>query len=750
MEPFCPRSIKFALPAKLGISVDVEVVENNGNLDFTVEVLGTPRHTADLRGLFFHFQESALPGLTLIDMDGAITGRQIQANSVINLGQGVNMNGAAPAFDVGIAFGTPGVGHDLIQGPVHFTLTGARALSVDDIAFLQFGARLTSVGDKITAFAPAAPDAQDDWGTTHEDTPIQLFVLGNDTDADSPDSLKITEVHQEPGAHGAVTVAADGKSLFYTPNKDFAGSNLDPASVDDSFVYCVTDGNGGEDHATVKMHVVPVADQPSVTFDVLAPEADDPINLVRLKVTAAQTDLDGSEFIDRVEFGPLPPGVTLVTDGALDGPDQPDTAVEYVQLMLPSSQDLSFDLGLTAFAQEKGNGNPDEATNGAAQHIEVDFNRNQTQREFAAQDQSIWSSGDAFRIDEHPFLGPNLSFDKSLTFLTPTFPPVPAEAFARGHFKTGLQVDLHIEGGQIDAHLPFDVTVDTTYNRTTDSLLIQTGAELAPGARFETRGPEGAVRLAFVLDFLAELGIEDALGLGIGVSETLKLAPPPLELLNLSSTSPDLPYTLPLPGGLSLGFDWPHLSVASETQSGTLLSGEGASNNFIQLNLDVDYALAQLFPLFAPIEAVLDPDPLAEDNFELLDLDVSGGANFLQKFALEALGLRGTLTFEDGTTRGPFVLGDILPVIRNASNLDGGDPGTLLNFALSLSPDARLNNETSIGLNIGGRLGLLKNIPILDDTLFNAGVSVPIASIPVDDGGPFTLAFGSQSYDFLV
>jgi hypothetical protein len=335
-----------------------------------------------------------------------------------------------------------------------------------------------------------------------------------------------------------------------------------------------------------------------------------------------------------------------------------------------------------------------------------------------------------------------------VTFLTPTLPPAPVEAFAQGHFKAGLQVNIHIEGGAIDAHIPFDITVDTTYNKTIDSLLIHTDAALAPGGGFTTTGPEGNFSLEFILDFLAKLGVEDALGLGIGVSQTLSLQPDPLELISASSTDPDLPYNVPLPAGLTLSFDWPHLSTTSDTQSGNTISGEGASNNFIQLNMDVDFAAAQLFPLFEPIEAVLDPDPTSEDNFELLDLDVNGGANFLQKFVLNALGLGGTLTFENGTSQA-FVPGRDI-VIRNASSLEGADANNTIDFGLSLTPDVTLQNTTSIGFNVGGQLGLLTNIPVIDDSLFDEAITIPIASIPIHDGDPFQLAFNSQTYDFAV
>src|SRR4249919_1798072 len=134
------RSITFTLPAKLGLGVQVTAVENaNGNLDFTLDVTGSAIHAADLRGLFFHlFDESDLAGLKISGGDGLITGTEINANKVINLGNGNNLNGAASPFDVGIAFGTAGKSPDLITGPVHFTLDAKNPLTLDDIAHVLF------------------------------------------------------------------------------------------------------------------------------------------------------------------------------------------------------------------------------------------------------------------------------------------------------------------------------------------------------------------------------------------------------------------------------------------------------------------------------------------------------------------------------------------------------------------------------------------------------------------------------------
>jgi len=757
-DEFCPRTISFTIPGgspgNPGVQVTaVEHQENGvktGTIDFTVDVLGD----ADLRGLFFQFNEAHLNGLKVTGGDGLITNTLIQANSVINLGQGAEMNGAASPFDVGIRWGTPGPNPDNINFPVHFTLSNAaNNLTLDDVAHQEFGAKVGAAGGKdakLTTIAPAAPDAHDDAFKIFEDgasglgdpshVPVgQLFevIKNSDTDADG-DTLTVTGFHDGP-SHGTVQIvdgadadALPGDAVLYTPDADYSGP--------DSFVYCVSDGHGGQDNATVNVTVEAVADIPDLQVSVALGAT---INEYIVNVTATQTDLDSSEFIDRISWSGVPADVTITPVGDPNPAGEPGQLAMQFVVTVPLGQDTKFDLDITDVSKEVSNGDEEQAT--FVQPIELDFTHNQTQKDFLADHQSIWSTGNAFSVDEHPFVGPNISFDESAPFPIPA-PPFVLEAFAKGHFKTGLQVDIHLEGGAIDAHLPFDITVDTTYNKTTDDLLIQTGAELAPGATFTTTGPEGNVSLKFILDFLAEVGIEDPLGFGIGLSKTLSLQPDPIDLLPIpvSSTSPDLPFTVPLPAGLSISFDWPHLSVHQEDQSGNTVSGDGASNNFIQLNADVDFAVAQLFPLFAPIEAVLDPDPLDPNNFEILDLDVNGGANFLQKFVLNSLGLDGTLTFENGHQE---TFQQNIPIIHNASTLDGPDAGSAIDFSLSLTPDVTLENTTSIGF---GQLGLLKNIPVIDETLFNKGITIPIASIPLDTTNPFDLHFNNQSYDLFV
>ena len=744
MSKFLPRSITFTIPAKLGLGVQVTAVENdNGNLDFTADVLGTPQHAADLRGLFFHLvDESDLGTLKILGDAKLITGTQIKPNGVIDLGQGNNLNGAASPFDVGIAFGTPGAGKDFITGPVRFTLDAAQDLTLDDIAHVSFGARLTSVGDKLTFLAPAAPDAMDDTATTHEDATITIPVLANDTDADH-DQLTVTSVHLESGAHGAVTIAADGKSIIYTPEKDYAGPGADPNSVDAKFEYGISDGHGGQDSATVSVHVIPVADKPAVTFEVLAPHDGDPVNLVRLKVTATQTDADGSEFIDRIAFDKVPDDVKLTTDGNLSTTGQPGSATEEVQLLLPTGKDVDFNLTATAYAQEKGIGDPDEASGSVSQPIKVDFNHNDTEKNFLAQDQNIWGAGPAFSIDKDFFLGPNVPLDVNF-----------GVAATSGHFKAGLSAEIHLQGGAINAHIPFDITVDTTYNRTTDTLDIHTAATFASGGGFTTTGPEGNFNLGALLDFALKVDLIDPTGI-FDPTNLLDFSTPSNvlsgSLVSFSSTSSQLPITLADTPFGSIKVDWPHLSTTSTTASGDTISGSGASNNIVNFTADLDALAAHFFPIFQPIEEFIGPDVTDDDpesTFQWLDVKADLTANLLQNFLLKVLGLNGKLTFEDGATQ-QIVLGGPDIVIKHASSLEGGDPNKTIDFALSLMPNATLDNQTSIGLNTSGTLYIAKNAVLFDPytvPLF----STPIATISIPDGGAFTLGFISQSYDFFV
>ena len=407
-EEFCPRTITFTIPGGSGNpGVQVTAVEHQvngvktGTIDFTVDVLGN----ADLRGLFFHLNEAHLNGLMVNGGDGLITKTVIQANSVLNLGQGAEMNGAASPFDVGIRWGTPGPNPDLINFPVHFTLSNAaNNLTLDDIAHQEFGARLTIVGGqdaKITTIAPAAPDAVNDDvpplsifedGASGFDNPSHdplgktglIEVLTNDTDADPNDILTITDTH---GAqHGTVQIVdgpdADplpGDAVFYTPNTDYSGP--------DSFLYCVSDGHGGQDNATVTLNVEAVADVPDLNVSVALGAT---INEYLINVTATQTDLDKSEFIDRITWTGVPDGVNITPVGDPNPLNEPDQIVMQFVVTVPLKEDTDFNLDITAFSQEESNFDEEQAN--FAQQIKFDFDEHNAQQTFSTTNQSISES----------------------------------------------------------------------------------------------------------------------------------------------------------------------------------------------------------------------------------------------------------------------------------------------------------------------------------------------------------------------
>jgi hypothetical protein len=754
-EEFCPRTLSFTIPGGSGNpGVLVTAVEHQvngvktGTIDFTVDVLGN----ADLRGLFFQFNPAHLDGLRVTGGDGLITKTVIQADSVINLGQGVEMNGAASPFDVGIRWGTPGPNTDFINFPVHFTLSNPNQfLTVDDIAHLEFGARLAVVGGqdaKITVIAPAAPDAHDDAFHVFEDgtsnpshVPVgtQLPVLANDTDADN-DTLIVTDAH---GAqHGTVRIVdgpdADllpGDVVLYTPFADYSGP--------DSFVYCVSDGHGSQDNATANVTVDAVADIPDLTYMISSP---DNAREIIIDVTATQTDLDLSEFIDRIELSGLPTGVTAVPLSVNPG-TEPDQLMQQFVLTVPEGADIDFDLVVTAVSKEESNG--DEEVNVAHIPIQIEFNSNSATETFLATDQSIWATGDEFTFTDDRFIGIDDHFDKGFNFFV--FGSV------EGDLKAGFQSTLTFEGGEIDASLTYDITVNTTFNKTTDTLTIESSKMLVDGS-FTTEGPEGS----YVLDAILNYFFHVEAGLDFLIDDVTLLdtdVGPSDNTINLIDfTSDDLQVEIPFAGGAgTITLQWPDIDTSSAGDTTDPFSASGQSNNFLELGLDVDEALAQIFlGGVNPFDLDIDVDiaiASAEGSAELLDFDVFGGLNFLQNFLMDEQGLAGVLHFEDGTNT-VFAIGDDI-TLQNASAIDAaGNNNGVVDFTLELTPDVDLTNDTDLGFDVGYSFELFKasgsyDLFGIESGSFSVGPVVNIdddlivATVDVYQD-TFALNFGSQ------
>ncbi len=746
-DEFCPRTLTFTIPGKNGNpGVQITAVEDNGSIDFTVDVLGN----SDLRGLFFQLNEAHLKGLVVSGGDGLITKTVIQANSVINLGQGSEMDGAASPFDVGIRWGTPGPNPDFINFPVHFTLSNAaNNLTLDDIAHQEFGAKLSAAGGKdakITTIAPAAPDAVNDVvpaNSIFEDgasgfgdpshVPLGVTglikVLANDTDADG-DTLTITDTH---GAqHGTVQIVdgpdADllpGDAVFYTPNTDYSGP--------DSFLYCVSDGNGGQDNATVTLNVEAVADIPDLEVNVVQ---GDEINVYIVNVTATQTDLDGSEFIDRISATGVPAGVTITPIGDVNPADQPDQIVTQFVVTVPLGQDTDFNLNITAFSQEESNFDEEQAA--FAQQIKFDFTHNTTQQTFSTTNQSIWDPSLPAAFNDERFVGIDQSDSGSGSVLGL------ADVGGSYDLKLGFQSTLHATLGDIEATLPYNITIDTSYNVTTDSLLIDPSAVLDPSAFFETHGPGGSYSLDFV--FLAEL----TAFLHPVIGPNLDITTGPLDfgfnLLDIDSA--EFTKTIKLPPEpndiVTLTLNWPHSVGAStlETNGAPVdadtLHSDGTSVDIV--NLDVDVIALALAVLG------ISPNPLDLGFVDLVELNVNGGVALAQHFDLNSV-LDASLMLEDGTLV-PFEFGSPLPIIPNVSSHDTNNSGTV-DLGLHLTPDATLHNNTALDFHIGGDISILDFVDPLP-TLFTVGADLDLGEITLYDPTFALGGFNSQDYNFHV
>jgi gliding motility-associated-like protein len=130
-----------------------------------------------------------------------------------------------------------------------------------------------------------APVAVDDAATTNENTAVEIPVLANDIDVDSPlDPSSITIVSNVQ--HGSISINTTTGIVTYTPANDYVG--------DDSFTYTIKDSGGLLSNvATVSISVInvnraPVAVDDNVELTTVSP--------VSIDVLANDYDPDGDEI----------------------------------------------------------------------------------------------------------------------------------------------------------------------------------------------------------------------------------------------------------------------------------------------------------------------------------------------------------------------------------------------------------------------------------------------------------------------
>lgn len=125
-------------------------------------------------------------------------------------------------------------------------------IGTNEVIFCQSGSLRKGALPVVQVNSP--PIAVDDSYQVQRNTLLTGVVAANDSDADG-DTLVYTMV--TPPAHGTASLAATG-SFTYVPASGYVGP--------DTFVYSVSDGNGGTDTATVSIDVF-LPNQPPVAVN---------------------------------------------------------------------------------------------------------------------------------------------------------------------------------------------------------------------------------------------------------------------------------------------------------------------------------------------------------------------------------------------------------------------------------------------------------------------------------------------------
>ncbi|MCX7353463.1 MAG: Ig-like domain-containing protein [Alphaproteobacteria bacterium] len=214
-------------------------------------------------------------------------------------------------------------------------------------AVFQFNAFDLSVrnfeGLQLDVIAPpnSAPTANADSLTATEDTQsvwAPSVLLGNDTDPNAGDTIRITAVGNAVGG----TVALDGSgNVVFNPTANYSGSA--------SFTYTIADSQGLTSTASVSVNVTPVADAPVVTTAAASGNEDTQISL---NISAALTD--SSETLSSIKISGVPTGATL-SAGTNNGSGVwtlTQAQLSGLKITPPANSDVDFNLTVSATSTE--------------------------------------------------------------------------------------------------------------------------------------------------------------------------------------------------------------------------------------------------------------------------------------------------------------------------------------------------------------------------------------------------------------
>jgi Ca2+-binding RTX toxin-like protein len=146
------------------------------------------------------------------------------------------------------------------SGSFTFDITNDATVELDETIAIAMGTPINATTGNLTSQTitiganNSHPTATADTATVTEDATTSINVLANDSIApDTGETLLITAVGT-PINGGTATI--NGNNINYIPTTNFNGT--------DTFIYTISDGNGGTSAATVTVTVNPVNDEPTI------------------------------------------------------------------------------------------------------------------------------------------------------------------------------------------------------------------------------------------------------------------------------------------------------------------------------------------------------------------------------------------------------------------------------------------------------------------------------------------------------